>query len=352
MNETMQAVVYHGSEGAKLEQCPIPRIQQAGDALLKVKKTTICASDIHIIHGAVPRAKPGVILGHEFVGEVIEIGAGVQKYRIGDRVAVNCETFCGSCYFCKRGYINNCENGGWELGCRINGSHAEYTRVPYADNCLTKIPEGVSYEDALFVGDIVSSGYFGAELAQIQPGDTVAVLGSGPVGMCTMMCASLFGAGRIIAIDTLKYRLDICVSNKIASDVIDASNEDVVQSILALTNGRGADAVIEAAGGTDTFQTAWQIARPNAVVAVVAMYENTQMLPLNKMYGRNLIFKTGGVDAVHCERIMGLIKNGKLNTNLLITHRSTLNDIMEGYRVFGEKLDHCLKWVISPVETQ
>ncbi len=343
MKDTMLAVVYHGSEGARLEERALPRIQLPGDALLKVQKTAICASDIHIIHGAVPRAKTDVVLGHEFVGEVVEIGQGVAKFKIGDRVSVNCETFCGNCFFCKRGYINNCEQGGWEIGCRIDGSHAEYTRVPFADNCLTLIPDGVSYEDALFVGDIVSSGYFGAELAQIQPGDAVAVLGSGPVGMSAMMCAKLFGAGSIIAVDVLQERLDLCMSRGIATDTINASSEDVVERIKNLTGGRLADAVIECAGGP-----AWRIARPNAVVAVVAMYEEAQVLPLHEMYGKNLIFKTGGVDAVHCERIMGLVQKKKIDTSLFITHRSSLNDILEGYRVFGEKLDHCIKWVVTP----
>ncbi len=286
MKKRMWAVVYHGKGDVRLEEREVPAIQQPKDAILRVARASICASDLHIRHGAVPRAREGVVLGHEFVGEVVEIGGEVRKLRIGDRVAVNCETFCGECYFCRRGYVNNCEAGGWELGCRIDGGHAEYARIPFADNCLTRIPDSVTDEAALFIGDILSSGLFGAELAAIKPGDAVAVIGAGPVGICTMMCARLYGPAMIVAMDVDDHRLELALSHGLADKTINPSRTDAAQAVRELTEGRGADAVIEVAGGKNTFQTAWEIARPNAVVAVVAMYEEPQILPLERMYGK------------------------------------------------------------------
>lgn len=348
MKHTMLAAVCHGTGKLSLEERPIPQIQQPEDAIVKVTLSTICTSDLHILHGAVPRAVPHTVLGHEFVGEIVSVGPGVRHRKTGERVAANCITFCGDCWFCRQGFINNCTHGGWELGCRIDGCQAEYVRVPYADMGLTHIPGTVTDENALFLGDILSSGYFGAELAEIRPGDTVAVIGAGPVGLCAAMCAKLFGAGKIVLLDVDETRLQLGKQQGLATQFVNPTKEDAAACIQALTNGRGADAVIEAAGGDGTFQLAWQIARPNAVVALVAMYEETQPFPLHQMYGKNLIFKTGGVDAVHCDRLMELIACGRLNTDFLITHRASLQEILEGYRVFENKLDGCIKWAVTP----
>ena len=193
--KTMKAAVYKENGTITLEDRPVPRLKDPQDAIIKVTLTTICSSDIHIKNGAVPRAVPGTILGHEFVGIVEQTGEEVRRFKPGDRVAVNVETFCGECYFCKRGYVNNCthEHGGWALGCRIDGGQAGYVRVPFADNGLTRIPGEVTHEAALFTGDILSTGYWGASLAEIKPADTVAVIGAGPTGLCTLMCARLYG---------------------------------------------------------------------------------------------------------------------------------------------------------------
>ena len=311
--KTMKAAVYQENGIITLEDRPVPRLKDPRDAIIKVTLTTICSSDIHIKHGAVPRAVPGTILGHEFVGIVEQTGEAVRRFKPGDRVAVNVETFCGECYFCKRGYVNNCthEHGGWALGCRIDGGQAGYVRVPFADNGLTKIPDEVTDEAALFTGDILSTGYWGASLAEIKPADTVAVIGAGPTGLCTLMCARLYGPGTVIAIDTSNERLELAKEQGLADVILNPFEQDVEQEIRNLTQGRGADAVLEVAGGRDTFQMAWKIARPNAVVCVVALYEEPQMLPLPDMYGKNLVFKTGGVDASCCEEIMKLIKAGK-----------------------------------------
>ena len=281
------------------------------------------------------------------MGEVVETGSEVVKLSAGMRVAANCETFCGTCFYCKRGFVNNCEHGGWELGCRIDGCQAEYVRVPYADMGLTPIPASVTYEQALFTGDILSSGFWGAEIANINQGDCVAVIGAGPVGLCAAESAKYLGAGTVVIIDRDEVRLRLAEKNRLADVTVQNGVQDAENTVRELTEGRGADAVIEAAGGKDTFELAWKLARPNAVVSIVAMYEEAQILPLPSMYGKNLIFKTGGVDAASCPRLLSLIEKGELRTDFLITHRSPLSQIMEGYRVFGAKEDNCVKWVIT-----
>lgn len=323
---------------------PVPVIEKNTDAIIKVTLSSICTSDLHIIHGFVPLAKNGVVLGHEFAGEVVETGNGVKDFKKGDRVSVNCETFCGVCDFCKKGFVNNCINGGWELGCKIDGCQAEYVRVPYADNGLTKLPDNVSYENALFVGDILSSGYWGAELCEITRGDTVAVIGAGPVGLCAMQCAKILGAGKVIAVDIDKNRLELAQKLGFADFISEPENCE--ESIKEITK-YGADAVIEAAGGKNTFELAYKIARPNAVVALVAMYEKNQILPLPEMYGKNLIFKTGGVDAVHCKELVKLIAEGKITTDFLITHRFSFDNIKDAYKLFEEKSENCLKVAVQ-----
>ena len=308
-----------------------PTIIDSRDAIVKVTLSSVCTSDLHIIKGFVPKAVPNTVLGHEFVGEVVELGADVKNLSIGDRVSANCETFCGECYFCKRGFINNCENGGWKLGCSIDGCQAEYVRVPFADTGLTKIPDNVSYENALFVGDILSSGYFGVELCELKQNETIAIIGSGPVGLCSMACAKLFNPSKIIAIDINSTNPNDC---------------DIEFEINNITQNRGVDCVVEAAGGNNTFELAWKIARANAIVAVVAMYEENQVLPLPQMYGKNLIFKTGGVDAVHCKKLLEYISEGKINTDFLVTHKYSLDEIEEAYKLFEDKNSNCLKIAI------
>lgn len=243
----MKALVYKGNGIIQKEQRPFPVIKDEKDAIVKVTISSICTSDLHIMHGAVPRAKENIVLGHEFVGEIAAIGSAVKNLKIGDRVSANCETFCGECYFCKRGYINNCINGGWELGCTIDGCQAEYVRVPYAENGLTLIPDNVSYENALFVGDILSSGYFGAQMCEIRNGDTIAVIGCGPVGLTSMICAKLKGASKIVAIDIDENRLNIAQQQQLADICLNPLKDDIEYAVKSITENRGADSVIEAA---------------------------------------------------------------------------------------------------------
>lgn len=343
----MKALVYKQKGIIELCEKTLPEIQNENDAIVKVTLSTICTSDLHIMHGAVPLAKEGVTLGHEFVGVVTDLGKNVKNLKVGDRVSANCITFCGECRFCKRGFINNCIKGGWEIGCKIDGCQAEYVRVPFAQTGLTKLPDNVSDENALFVGDILSSGYFGAELCNIKQNDIIAVIGAGPVGLCSMMCARLLGASRVIAIDIDNTRLDIAVKNKLADYTINPAHQDLQNIIEEITGGDGADGVIEAAGGENTFELAWKIARPNSVVALVAMYEKAQKLPLPDMYGKNLIFKTGGVDATHCEELIKYISEGKISTDILISKKMAFDDILKAYKMFEEKTDNCLKIAIT-----
>lgn len=343
----MKALIYNKNK-IHLGERQMPEIKHPQDAIVKVTMSSICTSDLHIIKGFVPRANEDIVLGHEFVGEVVEVGEGVKRLHAGDRVSANCETFCGECYFCQRGFVNNCEKGGWELGCRIDGCQAEYVRVPYADNGLYKLPESVSYKNALFVGDILSSGYFGADMCEIKAGDTIAVIGAGPVGLCAMLCAKFLGAGKIIAIDIDETRLNIAKDENLADYIFNPNLTNVEAEVKLLTRNRGADGVIECAGTSETFQLAWKIARPNAVVGVVAMYEENQILPLPEMYGKNLTFKTGGVDANKCDKLIKLIEEQKISTDFLITHTFKLGEIIEAYKHFEQKPAGCLKIAIIP----
>lgn len=345
----MKALVYNSlfKNRIKLIERNLPQIESSTDAIVKVTYSSICTSDVHIMHGLVTRAKNDIILGHEFVGEVVDIGKDIKTLKKGDKVSANCITFCGECYFCRHGFINNCKKGGWELGCRIDGCQAEYVRVPMADTGLTKIPQNISFKDALFVGDILSSGYFGAEMCQIKHGEIVAIIGSGPVGLCAMMCARIMGASKIIAIDIDDKRLQVAEANNLADIVLNPLRTNVEEAVIYLTKSIGVDSVIEAAGTKETFELAWKIARPNAIIGIVAMYDRNMILPLPDMYGKNLTFKTGGVDAVHCKKLLQLISDKKISTNFLITHEFLLEEIETAYELFQSKPDNCLKIAIK-----
>ena len=346
----MKAVVYREKGVFALEEREKPALQGPKDALVRVTLSSICSSDLHIRHGSVPRAVPGITVGHEMVGVVEEVGRGVKGFAPGDRVCVNVETFCGECFYCRRGYVNNCTDphGGWALGCRIDGGQAEYVRVPHAEQGLTHIPDSVTDRQALFVGDILATGYWSAQLGGIKEGDTVAVLGAGPTGLCAMMCARLYHPAHIVAVDPIPQRLALAKAEGWADVTADPGREDAEAAIRGLTQGRGADVVLECAGGAGTFQTAWQIARPNAVVVVVAMYEEPQVLPLPDMYGKNLTFKTGGVDANACGEILRRIEAGELDSTKLITHTYPLDRAPEAYELFENRLDGVIKVALEP----
>ena len=342
----MKALTYIAPGRFELIEKPKPEIIDPKDAVVKVTLSSICSSDLHILHGAVPQAEVGITVGHELVGDVEAVGSDVSKVKPGDRVAVNVETFCGECFYCKRSYVNNCTSGGWILGCRIDGGQAEYVRVPYADNGLTPIPDNVSEEQALFVGDILATGYWAAKISEIFEEDTVLIIGAGPTGLCTLECVQLYQPHKIVVCESDKSRRHFVRRHYPNVKVIEPTK--CLDFLKSITDGRGADRVIEVAGSKDTFELAWRCARPNAIVTIVALYEKEQILPLPWMYGKNLTFKTGGVDACDCDKIMQLISEGKIDTTRLITHRYPLSRIQEAYTLFANRTDNVIKTAIYP----
>ncbi len=348
MANTMMGYVYKDTLQAVFEERPIPEIVDPRDAIVRVELSSICTSDYHILHGAVPSANKDIILGHEFAGVVVAVGDECKKVKVGDRVVANVETFCGKCFFCERGYVNNCVEGGWYLGHKIDGCQTEFVRVPIADNGLELIPDNLTYKDVLAVSCVLPSGYFGAELCEIKEGDTVVVLGCGPCGYTAMMSARLFNPGKIIAVDRHDDRGQFALDHGWADVFINTKKEDVDARVKELTEGRGADSVIEMAGKDGTFQLAWQIARPNAIISLIAMYEEDQVLPLPKMYGKNLTWKTGGVDACKDGYLVQLIAEGKLDPAPLFNREYPLNDILQVYDDFGCKRDGLIKPAITP----
>ena len=337
--------IEHGRFG--LLDKPKPELKDSRDAIVRVTLGSICTSDLHIKHGSVPRAVPGITVGHEMVGVVEQVGTRVTSVKPGDRVTVNVETFCGECFFCQHGYVNNCTdvNGGWALGCRIDGGQAEYVRVPYADRGLNRIPDSVSDEQALFVGDVLATGFWAARISEISGDDTVLVIGAGPTGICTLLCVMLKKPKRIIVCEKSSGRIRFIREHY--PDVLVTEPEECKEFVLRNSDHGGADVVLEVAGAGDTFRLAWECARPNAVVTVVALYDNPQILPLPDMYGKNLTFKTGGVDGCDCAEILRLIEAGKIDTTPLITHRFPLTKIEEAYRVFENRLDGVIKVAIA-----
>ena len=344
----MKALTYIERGKFTLLKKPKPEILDDRDAIVRVTLASICSSDLHIKHGSVPRAVPGITVGHEMVGVVEAVGAAVTSVKPGDRVTVNVETFCGECFFCQHGYVNNCTdpNGGWALGCRIDGGQAEFVRVPYADQGLNKIPDSVTNEQALFVGDVLATGFWAARISEITENDTVLIIGAGPTGLCTLMCVLLKNPKRVIVCEKDPARIDFVREHY--PDVLVCEPKNCEEFVLANSDHGGADVVLEVAGATDTFQLAWKCARPNAIVTVVALYDAPQILPLSEMYGKNLTFKTGGVDGCDCAEILRLIEAGKIDTTPLITHRFGLRDIEEAYHIFENKLDGVIKIAITP----
>lgn len=343
----MLAYTYLAPGTLALKEKPLPQLIHPRDAIIRVTLSSICTSDLHIKHGTVPRAVPGITLGHEMVGIVHQVGCDITNVKPGDRVAVNVETFCGHCFFCQQGYVNNCTdpNGGWALGCRIDGGQAEYVRVPYADQGLTRIPDQVSDRQALFVGDLLSTGLWAADLSHVGPEDTVLLLGAGPTGICTLLCLQLKNPKQIIVCEQDLQRRAFVQAH--FPQVLTVSPKEVLPLCQSIRDRGGADAVIEAAGGADTFSLAWQCARPNAIVVLVAMYDKPQTLPLPEMYGKNLIFKTGGVDACQCQKLLSLIQEGKLDATPLITHTFPLSNVDSAYDLFEHRQEGVMKVAIQ-----
>ena len=280
----MKAYTYINKGEFALIDKPKPTIIEPTDAIVRVTLGSICSSDLHIKHGSVPRAVPGITVGHEMVGIVEQLGAEVKGVNVGDRVTVNVETFC----------------------CRIDGGQTEYVRVPLAEQGLNRIPDSVSDEQALFVGDVLATGFWAARISEITEEDTVLIIGAGPTGICTLLCVMLKQPKRIIVCEQSEERRNFVKQHY--PNVLLTTPDECEDFVKNNSDHGGADRVLEVAGGKDTFQLAWRTARPNAIVTVVALYNEAQTLPLPDMYGKNLTFKTGGVDGCDCEEVLQLIE--------------------------------------------
>ncbi|MBQ3176564.1 MAG: alcohol dehydrogenase catalytic domain-containing protein [Clostridia bacterium] len=343
----MRTYTYTSKGTFTLTEKPKPTLQHPRDAIVRVTLASICSSDLHIKHGSVPKAVEGITVGHEMVGIVEEVGSAVTHVRPGDRVTVNVETFCGECFFCRHGYVNNCTDisGGWAPGCRMDGGQAEYVRVPFADTGLNRIPDSVTDRQALLVGDVLATGFWAARISEITEEDTVLIIGAGPTGICTMLCVMLKHPKQIIVCEQDKNRIRFL--NEKYPHIHTVTPENCLKTIRQISDHGGADVVLEVAGTEETFRMAWECARPNATVTIVALYEKPQILPLPDMYGKNLTFKTGGVDGCNCEEVLQLIAEGKIDTEPLLTHTYLLERIEEAYAVFENRRDGVIKIAIE-----
>jgi alcohol dehydrogenase len=345
----MQALVYHGPGEKKWESAPDPGIESSDDAVVKIDTTTICGTDLHILKGDVPTVDEGRTLGHEAVGTVVEVGSGVRSVAAGDKVLISCISSCGRCAFCKRGMYSQCMNGGgWILGHLINGTQAEYTRIPFADNGLYKVPENLTDEQVLFLADILPTGFeIGVINGGVKPGDTVAVVGAGPVGLAAIMTAKLYGPGRVIAIDMDGGRLDRAA--KLGADTtINNASENAVEKVMDLTDGLGADAVMEAVGIPETFELCTELVRPGGHVANIGVHGAPATLHLETLWIKSITITTGLVDTNSTPTLLKLVSEGRLDPTGFATHRYGLGDIMAAYDTFSDAASNdAMKVVLS-----
>jgi alcohol dehydrogenase len=333
----MKALVYHGPGERGWDSVADPTIIDPTDVIVKIDTSTICGTDLHILKGDVPETTPGTVLGHEAVGTVQEIGASVTTVKPGDRVLMSCVSSCGRCRYCKEGRYGQClAGGGWIFGHLINGLQAEYARVPFADNSVYKIPSGLTDEQVLFLADILPTSYeVGVLAGTVSPGDTVAIVGAGPIGLAAILTAQLYTPGRIIAIDMADSRLE--GARRFGADtLINNGNEDAVARVMELTDGLGADVAMEAVGVPDTFELATDLIRPGGRVANIGVHGKPATLHLEKLWIRDVTVTTGLVDTYSIPQLMRLIASGRLDPSLFATHRFELGDTMSAYDTFAD----------------
>ncbi len=333
----MKALVYHGPGQRGWDSVDDPMLIDPTDAIVRIDTTTICGTDLHILKGDVPETTPGTILGHEAVGTVQEVGASVTTVAPGDRVLLSCVSSCGRCRFCKEGRYGQClGGGGWIFGHTIDGVQAEYARVPFADNSVYKVPEQLSDEQVLFLADILPTSYeVGVLNGGISPGDTVAIVGAGPIGLAAILTAKLYTPGRIVAIDLADSRLQSATRFG-ADTTINNGSEDAVARVMELTDGLGADVAVEAVGVPQTFELAAQLIRPGGRVANIGVHGHPATLHLETLWIRDVTITTGLVDTFSIPQLMRLIENGRLDPSLFATHRFALGDTMDAYDTFAD----------------
>jgi alcohol dehydrogenase len=333
----MKALVYHGPGQRGWDTVDDPTIIDQADIVVQIDTSTICGSDLHILKGDVPETTPGTVLGHEAVGTVKEIGTGVSTVAVGDRVLMSCISSCGRCRFCKESRYGQClGGGGWIFGHTINGLQAEYARVPFADTSVYKVPEHLSDEQVLFLSDILPTAYeVGVLNGKVAPGDIVAVVGAGPIGLAAILTASLYTPGRIVAIDLADGRLES--ARHFGADVtINNGREDALAQIMELTDGLGADVAFEAVGVPDTFELATALIRPGGRVANIGVHGHSATLHLEKLWTRDVTITTGLVDTRTIPQLMMLVASGRLDPTVFATHHVALEDTMSAYDTFAD----------------
>jgi len=331
----MKALVYHGPHAKSWEEKPKPSIIESTDAIVKIFKTTICGTDLHILKGDVPEVTDGRILGHEGVGVIEEVGGAVTGFKKGDHVLISCISSCGKCDYCKRGMYSHCENGGWILGHLIDGTQAEYVRIPFADNSLYHIPAGSDEEALVMLSDILPTGFeCGVLNGQLKPGDTVAIVGAGPIGLASLLTAQFYSPAEIIMIDLDDNRLSVSKTFG-ATQIINSSKENAVQKVKELTGKKGADVVIEAVGIPATFEMCQSLVAPGGHIANIGVHGKSVELHLETLWAANITITTRLVDTVTTPMLLKTVQSKKLNPNQLITHRFKLCDIINAYDTFS-----------------
>ena len=333
----MKALVFHGPGERRWEAVPDPTIQEPTDAIVRIDSSTICGTDLHILKGDVPEVEPGTVLGHEAVGTVVEVGDAVTTLTPGDRVLVSCITSCGRCRFCKEARYGLCTGGGgWIFGHLIDGLQAEYARVPFADTSVYKVPDDLSDDQVLFLADILPTAFeCGVLNGRVEPGDTVAVVGAGPIGLAAIMTAKLFTPGKIVAIDLAEARLAKALEMG-ADVVIDNGREDAVARVLELTGGLGADVAIEAVGVPATFELCADLIRPGGRLANVGVHGHPVTLHLERLWIRDVLITTGLVDTFTTPKLLKLIADGRLDPTPFATHRFELDETEQAYDTFAD----------------
>ena len=345
----MKALVFKGPGQKAWESVADPALQSPTDAIVRIDSATICGTDLHILKGDVPAVKPGTILGHEAVGTIVELGSAVTTLSRGGRVLVSCISACGRCRYCKEGRYGLCTGGGgWILGHLINGLQAEYARVPFADTSVYRLPDKLADEQVLFLSDILPTSYeVGVLNGHVQPGDTVAVVGAGPIGLAAIMTAELYTPGSIIAIDKAQSRL-VKAREFGATHTIDSSWDDPVRMVMDLTGGTGADVAIEAVGIPETFELAIELIRPGGRVANIGVHGRPATLHLEKLWIRGVTITTGLVDTYTTPQLLKLVAGGKLDPTVFVTHRFPMEETMNAYEVFADPATtNALKLVLT-----
>lgn len=348
LEDQMWALVYEGPGKKSWQQKTKPKIQQPTDAIVKILRTTICGTDLHILKGDVPEVKPGTILGHEGVGVIENVGNAVTSFKTGDRVLISCITSDGRCEYCRRSMYSHCLNGGWILGHLIDGTQAEYVRIPFADTSLYPVPRGADLDALTMLSDILPTGYeCGVLNGQVKPGDVVAIIGAGPIGLATLLTCQFYSPSQVILVDKDDYRLE--TAKKMGADVVlNSKKGDVVEKIYALTGGRGVDVAIEAVGVPETFDCCQRIVAAGGHIANIGVHGKSAELRLQDLWSKNITLTTRLVDTESTPLLLKTVQSGKVKPKSLITHNFKMKDILKAYEVFAHaENEQALKVIIT-----